>query len=433
MKIKFIAFLFFVIVAAIGAAILWQSNSGYVLITNNTWQLETSLSRFLIILIPTAILIYGCIRLLFFIFSFWRRYKTFSKHRHIDQAYKSTIHGLTLLLEGRWKKAEKALIKDIAHNQFNLLNYLLAARAAQNSGKEEQRDRYLRQAHETTPQAEVAIGITQADLQIDAEQYEMALATLERLKQISPKHPYVTKQIARLYTHLDEWNAFLKLLPEIRKYNVFSADELIQLEHKAYMAVLRDKALTKNLHNLLDLWKSTPSELKRNAHFVEEYCLELNRLSEAGKIEAERILREFIQRDWEESLVRMYGLIELEDPTPQLKVTEKWNEKHGRSPMLMLTLARLCFRLQLWGKSRVYYESSIALHPTATAYAELSNLLDSKLDEHDKAIDYLRDGLNIATNTRAGKRITDKTWVQRADDKIEKRHELPQLIVSPDK
>ncbi len=434
MKYKILLFVIFIIIASGLAAWFWNTNYGYVLLSNDSWRLETSLSRFLVLIIPCFLIIYIALRLIVFTLNLWPRYKQFSKEKYSNNAYKSTIAGLMYLLEGRWEKAEKALVKNIEHNQSRLLNYLLAARAAQNGGNEEKRDEFLRAAHESTPEADIAIGITQADLQIAAEQYELALASLERLREISPKHPYVIKQVARLYTQLNEWQAFLDLLPAIRGNKIFTSEELIQLESKAYSAILKEKSKLKNLDELSKIWKNAPKELKKNARFVEEYTNELKKLAQPGKIQAEKVLRDFINKDWMESLVRQYGLIDLEDATEQLKVTEKWNTTHGRSPMLMLTLARLCYRLQLWGKSRVYYESSIALHPTATAYAELANLLDEKLNEKDKAIESLREGLNIATNAKWGKRVSDKDWGKRATDTIgtNKPQEASKLITKLD-
>lgn len=432
MKYKILSFIIFILIAGYITAQLWDTNYGYVLLSNSDWRLETSVNRFIILLIPCFIIAYIAVRLVAFALSIWPRYKRFSSKQHSNNAYKSTISGLMYLLEGRWKKAEKLLVKDIEHNQSRLLNYLLAARAAQNAGDEDKRDEFLRAAHESTPEANIAIGITQADLQMVAGQDEMALATLERLREIAPKHPYVIKQVARLYTKLNQWQSFLDLLPAIRGNKVFNSDELVQLESKAYSAILKEKARLKNLDELTLLWKSIPKELKKNARFIEEYTSELKKLAQPGKQQAEKILRENINKTWMESLVRQYGLIDLEDATEQLKVAEKWNADHGRSPMLMLTLARLCFRLQLWGKARAYYESSIALHPTATAYAELANLLDEKLDENEKAVDSLRAGLNIAINAKWGKRATDKSWGQRATDNISETKDTTKLIARSD-
>src|SRR5690606_17952751 len=107
---------------------------------------------------------------------------------------------------------------------------------------------------------------------------------------------------------------------------------------------------------------------------------------------AEKYLRAFLNKQWEESLVRLYGTMALPQPVSKyLDFAEAWLKDHGRSPMLLLTLGRLCSRLRLWGKARVYYESSVAIHPTVEAYAELGELLES-LGELDSARECFQKG-----------------------------------------
>ncbi len=408
MKHKILLFIIFILLLSGLAAYFWQLNNGYVLLSNNDWRLETSLSRFIIIAIPCLFILYMLLRVVNYFFGLVPRLKRYSKNKHISNAHKSTISGLMFLLEGRWAKAEKSFLKDIEHNKSSLLNYLLAARAAHNSDNLEKRDQFLKAAHESTPEADVAIGITQADLQISAQQYDMALATLEQLLKISPKHPYIIKQISRLYVQLKDWEKFLNILPSARSHKVFKKDELISLEYQAYHSILVAKSASKNVDVLSSIWKEAPSELKSDSRFINTYTTELNKFEQTSKAQAEKILRQYINKSWDEDLVRQYGLIKLEDATKQLKTAEKWNNGHGRSPMLMLTLARLCSRLQLWGKARVYYESSIALLPTSVAYLELAELLSEKLDEKDKSTDVLRAGLDLACQNNQDRRTSDK-------------------------
>ena len=89
--------------------------------------------------------------------------------------------------EGRFEQAEKILLKQVSHSDTELLNYLMAARSAQQQGAYDRRDEYLRLAHKAMPSADIAIGITQAELQLSHNQYEQALATLNHLSSIAPK------------------------------------------------------------------------------------------------------------------------------------------------------------------------------------------------------------------------------------------------------
>ena len=128
------------------------------------------------------------------------RYST----RQAEKARNALVKGLIDMSEGRFSQAEKILLKQVIHSDTGLLNYLMAARSAQQQGAYDRRDEYLRLAHESTPSADIAIGITQAELQLAHKQFEQALATLNHLQSISPKHGYVKKLQARVYQQLGD-------------------------------------------------------------------------------------------------------------------------------------------------------------------------------------------------------------------------------------
>ena len=83
-------------------------------------------------------------------------------HRQAEKARNALVKGLIEMSEGRFAQAEKILLKQASHSDTSLLNYLIAARSAQQQGAYERRDEYLRLAHESTPSADIAIGITWA-------------------------------------------------------------------------------------------------------------------------------------------------------------------------------------------------------------------------------------------------------------------------------
>ena len=69
--------------------------------------------------------------------------------------------------------------------------------------------------------------------------------------------------------------------------------------------------------------------------------------------------------------------------------------RRGEDPDLLLTVARLCLRNELWGKARSYLESVLSYRPTPEAYQVYGKLLN-QLGESDAAADAYRDGLDLA-------------------------------------
>ncbi len=407
-KLLFAGILIAIFFVALFIVAVLDSDYGYVKVLFDGWSYEESLSSTLglLLLIFTILFIvfYFSIRLFLQLYRLPKSLRHRRQRRSAERSRRNIITGLIELSEGHWEKAETILLKHIDGSDTPLLNYLLAARAAQQQDADERRDEYLKQAHEITPEADVAIGLTQAELQLAHGQTERALATLTRLRDIAPKHAYVLKLLSKLYVQLNEWEKLAALLPEIRKRKIVTGDKLLELERMTYTHFIRFIAKSSAIFDLEEQWKILPKRYREDAEIFRVYvsCL----LDNKKYVAAERQLRGFLNKHWDESLIQLYAHLQVNDINKLLDNAEAWLKDHGRSPMLLLTLARLSHRLQLWGKSRVYYESSIALHASVEAYAELAELLES-LGETDSAHEAFRKGLALSTSRSHTRRASD--------------------------
>ena len=180
--------LLFIATLLLAAAIATYTagESGYVIITILDWTIQTSSVFFIAALIVIFVLLYFGIRLLIAVWDTPGELNRWKKLRRQQLSEKYLNSGLLALVEGRWKAAEEALVKGVQYTNTPLINYLCAARAAQRQGKITQRDHYLNLAHAGDPEAKVALGLTQAELQINQQQTELALATLTNLHEQQP-------------------------------------------------------------------------------------------------------------------------------------------------------------------------------------------------------------------------------------------------------
>ena len=64
----------------------------------------------------------------------WVRIKNWLRLRREHQSYSKTQQGLTMLIEGRWSKAERLLLAGVSQSFEPLMNYLGAAKAAHEQG-----------------------------------------------------------------------------------------------------------------------------------------------------------------------------------------------------------------------------------------------------------------------------------------------------------
>src|SRR5690606_13388461 len=193
---------------------------GYVLISYGQWSVESSLALLLLVIVITFTALYYAIRATKGLVMLPARVRGWQERRRVRKAHSALSRGLLEMAEGRWDSAETTLIKSAPNSDNQLLHYLAAARAAQRQGAPQRRDHYLYLAHKSMPNADVAVGLTQAELQLAHHQMEQALATLTHLRSLAPRHPYVLRMLMKLYRELRDWEHLRDLLPELRKRNV---------------------------------------------------------------------------------------------------------------------------------------------------------------------------------------------------------------------
>ena len=97
--------------------------------------------------------------------------------------------------------------------------------------------------------------------------------------------------------------------------------------------------------------------------------------------------------------MRLFGLVEGNDASKQLKRAEGWLSNHSEDPDLLLAAARLCIRNELWGKARSYLETVISLRPTPETYQAYGALL-TQMGEADAAADAYREGLGMVSGNQ---------------------------------
>ncbi len=382
-----------VLTLATGLGIIISQDPGYALFSYGHWTVEMPLwlSAFLIILIIALSLF--TIWLIKTLFSGSDKIKFWWKKHQENTARLQTYKGFLALAEGRWKNAEHYLMQSACYSDTPLINYLSAAEAAEEGNAPERRDRYLQLALDMGAGSDMAIRLTQAQLQFKGGELEESVRNLQRLHTHAPKHPKVLRLLCTLYEAMLDWPALYTLLPECRKTQVFSKEALTRLEKKIYPALLPTYA-GKGLKALMAFWQQAPRYIQSDPAIVYDYVKLLTAQSQHH--EAEVLLRTTLKKGYHASLVHLYGLTIGTSPKKQLAFAESTLSEHCRNPIVLLTLGRLCLANQLWGKARDYLEKSLTLMPMVETYAVLASLMEY-LELHEKSNEYYKEGLLLAT------------------------------------
>ncbi|CAM3617317.1 Protein HemY [Pseudomonas reidholzensis] len=394
-RVYLLAVLAIVVAAALGIAV--AKHSGYVLISYGSFRYQSGLWAALGGLIGLVLGLWLLRYLVGLVLSSTGAVNPWSRRNRRRRTRIAVEQGQLDLAEGRWASAQRHLHRAAEAERQPLLYYLGAARAANELGRTEDSDTLLERALERQPQAELAVALTHAQLQMDRGDGDGALETLLAMHERHPHNGQVLRLLQRLYLERGDWSALIRLLPELRKGKVLPASELADLEQRAWghnlnLAATRGDDAPAARQALELAWQQLTSAQRQEPQLVLAYAEQLRQVGAQG--EAEKALREALKRQYESHLARLYGLVRGDDPARQLQTAEGWLKTHPQDPSLLLTLGRLSLQNRLWGKARDYLESSLRLERNPETCAELARLLAS-LGEVERSNQLFQEGLGL--------------------------------------
>lgn len=372
---------YIIILLVLIAAVFWLgqlvlSHPGTATITWGVWSVEMKTATLVATVLAACVVFYLLVALLRHALGMRRNFSRFRAARRGSKASRALTQGLIQLTEGHWGKAEKLLVDHAPHSDTPLLNYLAAARAAHMQEAFERRDELLRQAIESDNKANVAVGVSQADMQIGSGQLEQAHATLVRLRELVPKHPYVLKLLAKVLYRQENWDALLELLPDLVKQNLLKNEDMNRVQGDALKAMFAHYAKGGQTDKLQALWKKLPAAIRDNNEVILLYGEALHEAADDAACAS--LIGNRLDKRWDDKLACLYGRISHKKLAHAIQQAEKWQlSQMDNNPALLLLLARLYNQQKLWGMSKSYYESALNQAPNSEGYLELAELLET--------------------------------------------------------
>ncbi len=207
---------------------------------------------------------------------------------------------------------------------------------------------------------------------------EVAAATTTREETIAAAHAQMIRRGVRLLFVLDADGGI-------------GPAEAAGIRRAAHLGNLARKS--QDAAALAAYWKQLPSETRVDAAVAgsaARYHLALGSYAEA-----QAIIEQALEREWNAGLVALYGESAGAEALPQIERAEKWLRGHARDPALLLALGKLCMRQGLWGKAQSYIEASLALEPTHDGHMTLAALMES-LGKPQEAVQHFRRSAELA-------------------------------------
>lgn len=397
------AILLVLLALAVGGVLgtLVLDDPGYVMLAYGNYTFETSLWIALLLLLVAYLSARVALRALGALLGSWGLLRRLGARHGSRRARDRTARGLTALAEGEFSSAKRQLLAAADRSDMPLVNFLGAARAAHELGDAVERDALLQRAHRAAPggSGALAVGLTQAELQLGSGQLEQGLATLLRLRDEAPRNPYVLKLLLGTYEQLGDWPGVESVYREALRQGVIDGEraEALRLrvaEHHLQRDApgpetspeTRVKALMSAFRRLPRTDRVHPGVLRTQIELL------LGTGSPDGAQEAERLLREWLAHDWDPELVAIYGRIEARDGDRQLLAGEGWLKERPGDPVLLLALGRIAARLGRTDKAREYFLGAAEQQRSADALAELGQL-DLRAERPEAACAAFREAL----------------------------------------
>lgn len=315
--------------------------------------------------------------------------------RKIKKAQKNSLLGMLALFEGNAQQAQKLLAKSAACSETPVLNYIAAAKAAHLQGKYNLRDDHLLRAYDSQKESRLAVGLTWVKLQIDAKQYENALATLQDVATNYPKNKQVFLLYLDIYPALSEWKEYLTVLQNKQKYlglNEQEFDSCLASGYRHYfkqLAELGGDTLKIWWENKAPRWLS--KELTYQQFLLDAYIC-------VGQYKtAELFLLEKLHKQFSLPLLTYLKQLEINDFYPLILLLEKELKKETYNALIHQALAKLKIKENHSEAAIKHLKISLKTEPSMDDFVLLAGLLE-KNDQLTEANYYYREGLLFASS-----------------------------------
>ncbi len=374
--------LLLVIIAIAGyLGTLISRDPGYVLVAYDGYSMQTSLWVLVGLLLGIFLAGYLLIRS-FKLFRYggsavwgWREAKQEARTSRLTQK------GLRLLTEGEFNRARKFLDGADIDSAAKGINFLSAARAANNQGDDEARETYLRQAVEVNPALSRAAIILAAELALRRRD---AAAALDALDSIKLNHYTAELKLQALKMN-DDWRVSLGALPGLRKLL-----ETEPFENEIALTGLRAEA--GNDAELNALFKTLGPSTRNAPEVLSQYVKSLG-----YKAPAEPLLRAAIKKSWDSDYVSLYGDADFDTLKTRRKAAEGWLKLHEGDPALHYCLGCLYELSNEPNMARASFTRSVELGGARKAHEKLGLLLAHNGD-YERSSQYFKVALSMGVD-----------------------------------
>jgi HemY protein len=360
--------------AAVALALVLHDHGGNVLIIAQPWRIELSLALAVVLGLVAFVALHWLLRGLYWLVNSPDRLRAWRGRRAQKRDIELLESGWINILEGRFVQAEKDLSRLMSHTRSadrKVLAGLSAARALHLLGEYPRRDQMLQMARESCGQDTrlgQAVDTVTAEMYLDQNRADEALALLERWQDASSRFLHGTRLLLRAHRqlgHAERAYALTRLL--LRR----SAIDETQA-HRIICESAAERLAGANEAGWTELWSDLAGGERLDPMVALAGAQARERLGHPE--EAARILEAALNHHLDDRLLRAYARCEADQAARRLGHAELWLKSAPNDPGLLAALGQLCLAAQLWGQGEHYLNRSLALRDDTHIHVLMGNL-----------------------------------------------------------
>ncbi|WP_407321929.1 protoheme IX biogenesis protein HemY [Dickeya ananatis] len=388
--------LFVVLLAGIVVGPMLAGHQGYVLIQTDNYNIETSVTGLVIILVLFLLAFLAVEWLLRRVFRTGARTRGWFIGRKRTRARQQTKAALLKLTEGDYLQVEKLLTRNADHAEQPVVNYLLAAEAAQQRGDEFRTRQYLERAAEIADGDQLPVDITRVRIQLARNEDHAARHGVDRLLEVAPRHPEVLRLAEQAFLRTHAYSALLDILPAMRKTRLHDEPSLDELQQRATIGLM-DQAMSEGgSEGLKQWWKNQPRKARQS--LAMQVAMAERLIVCDDPVTAQDIIIDGLKQQFDYRLVQLLPRLNSGQPEPLEKLLRQRLKQHNNDALLHSTLGQLLMKHGEWQQASDAFSAALALRPDAYDYAWCADALD-RLKRPEDAARMRRDGLLLTLQT----------------------------------
>lgn len=378
-----------VFVAAVALALVLRDHSGNVVIIAQPWRIELSLTLAVLLLIAGFAILYFVLRVFSWVGARPERFRDWRSRRSVRRDQESLESGWINVLEGRYTNADKDFSRVVTRTRSDkrkVLAGLASANANHHLGEYAQRDQALAVAKEAAGddlRLREAWAIVAAEMYLDQNRPQDALALLQPLQDASSRYLHATRLLLRAHRQLRNYDRVYDLTRLLLRRGVIEKTEALQLIEISAAARLHSGGAKG--------FKAIWGDLRSEERCMPDIALAAAAIqtAEGQHDEASRILEAAIAVQPDPRLLSAYSQCPSEHVPRRLAKAEDWLKRHPDNAPLLAAMGNLCLTGQLWGPGERYLKRSMALRNDMRIHALLGNLYD-QLGRREEAMQHWR-------------------------------------------